>query len=452
MKLIERTAYLSEMLELADTPDIKVITGVRRSGKSKLLEALAQKISERQPDANIIRINYNLTDFEDILDYRSMEHTWRSATCRPAELPFHRRGADVRVLREGDKQPARREKYSIFVTGSNASAIALVSLCEALFACVALAAGFLRDREFYQQLDLFCDSPENARCLSSILDEPRTLEGSIAYRALAVQGKAASDELTARSRDMKEYRNYIELWVHEPKRHCVGAASVGKLHGPEIGKVRGDLDRIESRVEQALYYARSATLSEDFSIEELHLAASRAKRAANGLACSSAQGLARVRHRRDARSARRCEMDRLHHRPGPGELGEVRREDHPVRRYGEGCGHERRLHRAADRRRRRRHPRCRCAARVRPRLHGKPGPHASQGNGHGAAPSRRCLRKNGPWPAHFLRRWDGHHRRADLPPRPHAHGSGGILAGAHCKPRSARALPVGATATNLTTS
>ena len=63
------------------------------------------------------------------------------------------------------------------VTGSNASAIALVSFCEAAFACVALAAGFLRDREFYQQLDLFCDSPENARCLSSILDEPHTLEG-----------------------------------------------------------------------------------------------------------------------------------------------------------------------------------------------------------------------------------------------------------------------------------
>ena len=160
------------------------------------------------------------------------------------------------------------------VTGSNASAIALVSFCEAAFACVALAAGFLRDREFYQQLDLFCDSPENARCLSSILDEPRTLEGSITYRALAVQGKAASDELTARSRDMKEYRNYIELWVHETKTPIASAQlALASLHGPEIGKVRGDLDRIESRVEQALYYARSATLSEDFSIEELNLAA-----------------------------------------------------------------------------------------------------------------------------------------------------------------------------------
>lgn len=132
------------------------------------------------------------------------------------------------------------------VTGSNASAIALVSLCEALFASAALAGGFLRDREFYQQLDLFCDSPENARYLSSILNEPRTLEGSIAYRALAVQGKAASDELAARSHDMKEYRNYVELWVHEAKTPIASAQlALSNLHGPEINKVRGDLDRIE---------------------------------------------------------------------------------------------------------------------------------------------------------------------------------------------------------------
>ena len=160
------------------------------------------------------------------------------------------------------------------VTGSNASAVILVSLCEVLFACIALVARYLRDREFYQQLDLFCDSPDNARYLSSILDEPRTLEGSIAYHALAVQGKAATDELAARSRDMKEYRDYIELWVHEAKTPIASAQlALSSLHGPGIDEVRGDLDRVESRVEQALYYARSATLSEDFSIEVLNLAA-----------------------------------------------------------------------------------------------------------------------------------------------------------------------------------
>ena len=65
MKLIERTAYLEEMKDLLQTPDIKVITGVRRSGKSKLLDALAawltsllrQVLNGNQQQA--IRLNYH---------------------------------------------------------------------------------------------------------------------------------------------------------------------------------------------------------------------------------------------------------------------------------------------------------------------------------------------------------------------------------------------------------
>ena len=121
MKLIERTTYLSEMLELADTPDIKVITGVRRSGKSKLMETLAQKIVERQPDANIIRINYNLTDFEDVMEYHSMEAyvEERYAPSRQNYLLID----EVQMCASFEKainSLHAREKYSIFVTGSNA--------------------------------------------------------------------------------------------------------------------------------------------------------------------------------------------------------------------------------------------------------------------------------------------------------------------------------------------
>ena len=195
------------------------------------------------------------------------------------------------------------------VTGSNASAIALVSLCEAAVRlCRACRRGFCAIASSTSSWTCSATRP-NARCLSSILDEPRTLEGSIAYRALAVQGKAASDELTARSRDMKEYRDYIELWVHETKTPIASAQlALASLHGPEIGKVRSDLDRIESRVEQALYYARSATLERRL----LHRGAQPCGPRAQSMPptvphAHRRRGLARLRHRR---GARRCSPTR----------------------------------------------------------------------------------------------------------------------------------------------
>lgn len=121
MKLIERTTYLSEMLELADTPDIKVITGVRRSGKSRLMEAFSKKILEQQPDSNIIHINYNLTDFEDILEYHALEAYVEERYKQ--ERQNYLLIDEVQMCASFEKainSLHAREKYSIFVTGSNA--------------------------------------------------------------------------------------------------------------------------------------------------------------------------------------------------------------------------------------------------------------------------------------------------------------------------------------------
>ena len=56
MKLIEREFYLNKLNEVKGTPDIKVITGLRRSGKSKLLESFIAHVQKNDPDANIIHM------------------------------------------------------------------------------------------------------------------------------------------------------------------------------------------------------------------------------------------------------------------------------------------------------------------------------------------------------------------------------------------------------------
>lgn len=121
MKLIERTSYLEEMKDLLQTPDIKVITGVRRSGKSKLLDALSAWLKANDPDANIIHINYNLTEFESLMEYHALEGH--------VEGRFQTGKQNYLMIDEVQMCPSfekainslhAKEKYDIYVTGSNA--------------------------------------------------------------------------------------------------------------------------------------------------------------------------------------------------------------------------------------------------------------------------------------------------------------------------------------------
>lgn len=66
MKIIEREKYLNKLIRVVGTPDIKVITGIRRCGKSKLLEEFKSYISSNRKNANIIHINYNLPEYDSI--------------------------------------------------------------------------------------------------------------------------------------------------------------------------------------------------------------------------------------------------------------------------------------------------------------------------------------------------------------------------------------------------
>ncbi|MBR0420916.1 MAG: ATP-binding protein [Erysipelotrichaceae bacterium] len=73
MKLIERNYYLQKLINVVGTPDIKIITGVRRAGKSKLLESFEQYLRDTYDDITIIKINYNLKEFRKLRSVEKLE-------------------------------------------------------------------------------------------------------------------------------------------------------------------------------------------------------------------------------------------------------------------------------------------------------------------------------------------------------------------------------------------
>lgn len=120
MKLIKRE-YLQDLIELVGTPDIKVITGVRRSGKSKLLEMFKSYIIENIENYNIIDINFNLVKFDNLRDYMALNN-YIEENYIEGKINFVLID-EVQMCKDFERtinSIHAEEKYDIYITGSNA--------------------------------------------------------------------------------------------------------------------------------------------------------------------------------------------------------------------------------------------------------------------------------------------------------------------------------------------
>lgn len=72
MKTITRAKYLDRIIELNGTPDIKIITGIRRSGKSKLMQAYIAYLKSNFENINIIFIDFMDLAYEEIKEYHAL--------------------------------------------------------------------------------------------------------------------------------------------------------------------------------------------------------------------------------------------------------------------------------------------------------------------------------------------------------------------------------------------
>ena len=121
MKEIKRTKYLDRLIQLNGTPDIKIITGIRRSGKSKLMQAYIDYLKSNNENINIIYIDFMDLEYEEIKEYHRLHNYVEE---------HYQKGKDNYLFVDEVQMCSKFElainslysknKYDIYITGSNA--------------------------------------------------------------------------------------------------------------------------------------------------------------------------------------------------------------------------------------------------------------------------------------------------------------------------------------------
>lgn len=123
MNLYKREYYLKKIRPFYnDTGIIKVITGIRRCGKSCLMQTISQEISETNiSEKNIIYINLDKKQFKNIKTSEQLENLIDSLTqnIKGIKYLFIDEIQNVSNFEEIINAYREEEDYSIFITGSN---------------------------------------------------------------------------------------------------------------------------------------------------------------------------------------------------------------------------------------------------------------------------------------------------------------------------------------------
>ena len=136
-----------------------------------------------------------------------------------------------------------------------------------------------RKKHFYNGLQENILKMDKAYLVLETLEKPDFLEGQLIADALYEIDKSMAENVALYQKNNKDFSEYIEMWLHEVKLP-LSAISL-KLHNllqqkplvdTEYKKLLAETRRIESLVNQVLYYVRSGSMEKDYHISKISVA------------------------------------------------------------------------------------------------------------------------------------------------------------------------------------
>lgn len=137
---------------------------------------------------------------------------------------------------------------------------------------VSITIEYFRKKKFYDNLLNMLEELEEKYLITEIIKTPGFLEGKILKSTLEQIDKSMLENVNKYKYMTEDYKEYIELWIHEIKIPIAASKMVIENNKNIITKsIDEELDKVENYVEQALFYARSNTVEKDYYIKKVEL-------------------------------------------------------------------------------------------------------------------------------------------------------------------------------------
>ncbi len=131
---------------------------------------------------------------------------------------------------------------------------------------------FLKHRKYFKNMEETLLSLDKKYLLPEIMEKPNFLEGALFYNILKECNKEMHEHVNHYKNQQSGYREYIETWVHEIKTPIASIMLMSENNKtPIMDNIGQEVKKVESFVEQALYYARSNDVNKDYIIKKFSL-------------------------------------------------------------------------------------------------------------------------------------------------------------------------------------
>lgn len=108
--------------------------------------------------------------------------------------------------------------------------------------------------------------------IAEVIGRPRNTTALPYFLLMKIAQKSMLEELTLIKNNRKEYKEYIEQWVHEIKTPISAIKLSAENNKSEVTRyILSELENLEQYVDQALFYARSEHVEQDYLIRECSL-------------------------------------------------------------------------------------------------------------------------------------------------------------------------------------